>query len=92
MISLSTHVLDTGRGAPAAGVRVELVGVTEATTDDEGKLFADDERASFTAVLDASKDVAGAEVELAVDHRRLHFFEPSTGESLDATAGAKLVA
>jgi 5-hydroxyisourate hydrolase len=24
MISLSTHVLDTGRGAPAEGVRVEL--------------------------------------------------------------------
>ena len=42
MISLSTHVLDTGRGAPAAGVRVELVGPTnratvEATTDDDGR-------------------------------------------------------
>ena len=37
MISLSTHVLDTGRGAPAAGVRVELVGVAEATTDDDGR-------------------------------------------------------
>lgn len=37
MISLSTHVLDTGRGAPAAGVRVELVGVGEATTDADGR-------------------------------------------------------
>ena len=37
MISLSTHVLDTGRGAPAAGVRVELVGVSEATTDADGR-------------------------------------------------------
>ena len=37
MISLSTHVLDTGRGAPAAGVRVELVGVAEATTDADGR-------------------------------------------------------
>ena len=42
MISLSTHVLDTGRGAPAAGVRVGLVGpmgesITEATTDDDGR-------------------------------------------------------
>jgi 5-hydroxyisourate hydrolase len=37
VISLSTHVLDTGRGAPAAGVRVELVGVAEATTDDDGR-------------------------------------------------------
>ena len=42
MISVSTHVLDTGRGAPAAGVRVELVGptnraISEATTDDDGR-------------------------------------------------------
>jgi 5-hydroxyisourate hydrolase len=37
VISLSTHVLDTGRGAPAAGVRVELVGVREATTDGDGR-------------------------------------------------------
>ena len=37
MISLSTHVLDTGRGAPAAGVRVELVGVAETTTDADGR-------------------------------------------------------
>lgn len=37
MISLSTHVLDTGRGAPAEGVRVELVGVSEATTDADGR-------------------------------------------------------
>jgi 5-hydroxyisourate hydrolase len=37
MISLSTHVLDTASGGPAAGVRVELVGVAEATTDAEGR-------------------------------------------------------
>jgi 5-hydroxyisourate hydrolase len=37
MISLSTHVLDTGSGRPAAGVRVELVGVREATTDADGR-------------------------------------------------------
>jgi 5-hydroxyisourate hydrolase len=37
MISLSTHVLDTGRGQPAEGVRVELVGVAEATTDADGR-------------------------------------------------------
>ncbi len=43
MISLSTHVLDTGRGAPAAGVRVELVGVSEATTDDDGRARLADE-------------------------------------------------
>jgi 5-hydroxyisourate hydrolase len=39
--SLSTHVLDTGRGSPAAGVRVELFRaqsrIAEATTDDDGR-------------------------------------------------------
>jgi 5-hydroxyisourate hydrolase len=37
MISLSTHVLDTSRGLPAVGVRVELVGVGEGATDDDGR-------------------------------------------------------
>ena len=37
MISLSTHVLDTGAGRPAEGVRVELVGVGDATTDADGR-------------------------------------------------------
>ncbi|HSC92307.1 MAG TPA: hydroxyisourate hydrolase [Gaiellaceae bacterium] len=37
MISLSTHVLDTGAGRPAEGVRVELAGVAEATTDADGR-------------------------------------------------------
>jgi len=37
VISLSTHVLDTGAGRPARGVRVELVGVAEATTDEDGR-------------------------------------------------------
>ena len=37
MISVSTHVLDTGAGRPASGVRVELVGVAEATTDADGR-------------------------------------------------------
>ncbi|MGE5689993.1 MAG: hydroxyisourate hydrolase [Pseudomonadota bacterium] len=37
MISLSTHVLDTAAGAPAAGVRVEVVGVGEARTDADGR-------------------------------------------------------
>ena len=37
MISLSTHVLDTSHGTPAAGIRVELVGVAESTTDNDGR-------------------------------------------------------
>ena len=42
MISLSTHVLDTGRGSPAAGVRVELFRRDEAVatgeTDADGRI------------------------------------------------------
>jgi multiple sugar transport system ATP-binding protein len=50
------------------------------TEDDEGKLFADDQRAVFTAVVDVRKKVTpGMDVELAIDHSRLHFFDPATG-------------
>jgi 5-hydroxyisourate hydrolase len=41
-ISLSTHVLDTGTGRPAAGVRVELLRgdeqVAEAATNQDGRV------------------------------------------------------
>jgi 5-hydroxyisourate hydrolase len=43
-VSLSTHVLDTGAGRPAPGVRVELLRGDEAvatgTTDDDGRVPA----------------------------------------------------
>jgi multiple sugar transport system ATP-binding protein len=66
---------------------------TEAESDDEGKLFADD-RAVFTARLDARRAVdAGAPVEVAVDNRRFHYFDPGSGLALDAGgAPAALVA
>lgn len=43
MAALSTHVLDTSRGRPAAGVRVTLESVSgadlgEAVTDDDGRV------------------------------------------------------
>jgi 5-hydroxyisourate hydrolase-like protein (transthyretin family) len=41
-MSLSTHVLDTERGRPASGVRVELFRgderLAEQTTDDDGRI------------------------------------------------------
>ena len=41
-VSLSTHVLDTGEGRPAAGVLVELLRFGErlvtGTTDDDGRI------------------------------------------------------
>ncbi len=49
----------------------------------EGLLLADDARALFTARLDGHRVVGpGSEVELAVDPRRLHFFDPATGDVL----------
>jgi 5-hydroxyisourate hydrolase len=41
-VSISTHVLDTARGAPASGVRVELARsqevVASAETDEDGRI------------------------------------------------------
>ena len=41
-MSLSTHVLDTERGRPASGIRVELFSgeerLAEQTTDDDGRI------------------------------------------------------
>src|SRR5713226_9121660 len=49
---------------------------TETSDDDEGKLFADDQRAIFTACVDPRQAIgAGTEVELAVDPTRFHFFD-----------------
>jgi multiple sugar transport system ATP-binding protein len=64
----------------------------EAASDDEGQLFADD-RASFTASIDSKRAVrTGEPVELAVDHRSLHFFDPDTGLALDTGARAPAAA
>jgi multiple sugar transport system ATP-binding protein len=55
----------------------------DAATDDEGTLLADDVRARFCASIDGRRTVAvGEEVELAVDHRHLHFFDPETGAAI----------
>ena len=45
MASLSTHILDTSRGRPAAGVPVALetrdgTPIADATTDDDGRVAA----------------------------------------------------
>jgi multiple sugar transport system ATP-binding protein len=65
--------------------------VTDATlaaaeegSDDEGTLLADDLRARFCASIDGRRQVSvGDEVELAIDNRHLHFFDPETGAALD---------
>jgi 5-hydroxyisourate hydrolase len=61
--SLSTHVLDTGRGEPAGGVHVELLHagefVSAAETDDTGRiteLARDLEPGTYTLVFHPPSD------------------------------------
>ncbi|MDX6375783.1 MAG: multiple sugar transport system ATP-binding protein [Gaiellaceae bacterium] len=73
--------------------RVSAEAVRAATEDEDGTLFADDQRAQFTARVDGRKRVSpGDEIDLAVDTGRFHFFEPETGVTLasGALAGAAL--
>jgi multiple sugar transport system ATP-binding protein len=83
-----THVVFT---IDAPKVDTEAVrAASDLEKGDEGRLFADD-RAVCTAVLDARRGVStSAELELAIDHERLHFFDPATGEALGA--GSRAVA
>jgi multiple sugar transport system ATP-binding protein len=51
---------------------------------EEGKLFADDQRAVLTARVGGKREVRPGDVlELAVDNTELHFFEPDAGLALD---------
>jgi multiple sugar transport system ATP-binding protein len=62
-----------------------------ATTDEKERavLLASDRRALFTAeVGESSTARAGSTVRLSVNASRFHFFEPETGESLDAARAA----
>jgi multiple sugar transport system ATP-binding protein len=69
----------------AQRVTADAVKAATESAAEEGKLFADDQRATFTASLDARRAVApGVDVELAVDCSRLHFFDLSTGDALVA--------
>jgi multiple sugar transport system ATP-binding protein len=89
-LGAETHVIFT---VDAPRVSAEAVrAATETGEEDEGKLFADDQRAVFTACLDTRRAVAsGSSCELAVDHSRFHFFDPSTGLAFDSSR-ATLVA
>jgi multiple sugar transport system ATP-binding protein len=55
----------------------------EAGSDDEGTLLADDQRVRFCASIQGRHTVsAGEHVELALDNRHLHFFDPATGAAI----------
>jgi multiple sugar transport system ATP-binding protein len=52
--------------------------------EEEAKLIGDD-RTLFTAKIDSRRAIAAGQIaELAVDNRRLHFFDPATGAALPA--------
>jgi 5-hydroxyisourate hydrolase len=78
--SLSTHVLDTGRGRPAADVRVELSAagkpIAAATTDGDGRvqeLARDLEPGSYTlAFHPPSPFFRRVELELALEDGHYH--------------------
>lgn len=52
MTTLSTHVLDSARGRPAAGLSVTLDGDVTGTTDDDGRIRFDGELAAGPHTLD----------------------------------------
>jgi multiple sugar transport system ATP-binding protein len=57
--------------------------------DDEVALFADDQRSLFTARVEGEVSIRpGSPVELAVDTRRMHFFDPVTGAVVGAGRAA----
>ncbi|HEY3184846.1 MAG TPA: ABC transporter ATP-binding protein, partial [Gaiellaceae bacterium] len=86
-LGAENHVIFSIDALPVSAEAVREA--TEMAEADEGKLFADDQRAVFTAVLDARRPVAsGEDVELAIDHRRIHFFDRATGLAIRAGAAA----
>ncbi len=79
--SLSTHVLDTGKGRPAAGVAVELVGdggtVTTAATDADGRArLADDLPAGTYRLVFHPPSPFFTRVELQVELEDGHYHVP----------------
>jgi multiple sugar transport system ATP-binding protein len=79
-LGAETHAvfaLDTQR-VTAEAVR----DAAEQSDPDDGTLLADDQRARFTAAVHGRHAVrAGERIELAVDHRALHLFDPVTGDA-----------
>ena len=65
----------------APRVTADAVRAAADTRADDETLFADDERAEFTARIETLTPIPhGAEIELAVHVERAHFFDPQTGE------------
>ncbi|HEX5467654.1 MAG TPA: hydroxyisourate hydrolase [Gaiellaceae bacterium] len=83
--SLSTHVLDTGRGEPAVGVRVELFRsgdlVAAGVTDGDGRItrLAEElEPGTYRLVFHpaSSPFIQRLEVEISIDEAEKHYHVP----------------
>jgi multiple sugar transport system ATP-binding protein len=73
-----SHVIFT---IDAPRVVAEAVRAAEDLAEPGESLLADDTRAVFTARLDGERFTSqGAELDLAVDPKRLYFFDPATGD------------
>jgi hypothetical protein len=80
-------------GLDAPPVMADAVrAAAETYSDDDGRLFAGDERAMFTASVDGKRPLPSGEVELAVDFTSLHCFDPDTGDALAVRRDAQPVA
>jgi multiple sugar transport system ATP-binding protein len=67
----------------APRVALDGTGASEPAVDDQGTLLADDQRARFCATIDGRRQIAlGDEVQVAVDHRHLQYFDRETGASI----------
>jgi multiple sugar transport system ATP-binding protein len=84
-----THLIFSIDAPPVTADAVRAA--SEAHTEDEGRLFAGEQRAMFTASIDGKRPVPSGELELAVDFTCLHCFDPETGDSLDARRAAQPV-
>jgi len=90
-LGAENHIIFSINAPPVSAEAVREA--TETAPGDEGKLFADDQRAVFTAVLDAKRGVtSGSDLELAIDNRSLHFFDRSNGLAFRAGAPAPVAA
>ena len=79
-LGAENHVLFSVDAPP---VNAEAVRAASETSEDQGMLFADKEKAIFCACVDTRRPVAvGVPLELAIDSGLLHFFDPGTGEAL----------
>jgi multiple sugar transport system ATP-binding protein len=81
-LGTETHVV---AGIDAPRLRsAALTDAVDAAASGDDVLLADEDRASFTVVLDARAPVAvGDRIELTVDPDRLHHFDADSGDAID---------